>query len=118
MYAWKRGEEYLYIGLSSRGLGRVLSHNVIGCVEEIQDTDTIELWFFSDERSGYETLPVVAFEAEMIRKHRPRYNVTDNPDKRPRMSKKQLRLLDEKYAANERHRQNEEREWTSQSWEI
>lgn len=126
VYAWKRGDEYLYIGSGGRGICRLLGgHHVIDKAEDVQDSDVFEFWWFDmgkpDEEGFWPNEPLtkwLEFESAMIRKHRPRYNVTDNPGRKPKLSRKQLKQIDEKYATNERIRQCELEEWTDQSWEV
>lgn len=73
VYAWRRGNGYLYVGVSSNGLARPFNHSVIGVREEVRDTDTIDVWFFKTWRTAEKR------EAAMIRKHQPTYNVAGNP---------------------------------------
>lgn len=69
VYAWRRGDVYLYVGLSVLGLGRPLGcHNVIAQTEPIQPCDTLDVWHFS----RYPT--AAAFEQQQIRNKRPIYN--------------------------------------------
>jgi len=67
-YAWLRGEVWLYVGQSRRGLTRVLGHNVIGELEEIRDTDTILVWHCATEKDS------ISLERALIHKHQPVYN--------------------------------------------
>ena len=39
VYGWRRGKEYLYIGLSSLGISRVITHNIIGRAEPVRQED-------------------------------------------------------------------------------
>lgn len=68
VYAWKRGDEWLYVGTSNRGICRLYSHTTIGKIEPVQTNDTIVLWFYKN--------PVQAMmnEAELIIVHQPKYN--------------------------------------------
>ena len=104
IYAWKRDGKYLYIGASTRGLNRPLCHSVIDTVEDVRDGDSIELWFFEglEHPKNGGTYPLYVMEREMIRRHRPPYNITDNPDRVPRLSERQVKLREE-------NRQNEYR---------
>ena len=108
VYAWKRGDRYLYIGSSSRGLSRPLCHSVIGVAERVQDSDIVEAWFFEEEYPESGLPQFLLFEAAMINRHRPLYNVTDNPDRRPKPSKKQRMRIEYEKAIAERKRQNDE----------
>lgn len=64
-YAWKRGEEFLYIGSSTRPLKRIGGHNVIGVAEPVLDTDEILVWPTDD---------MLAFEAALAGEVRPKYS--------------------------------------------
>lgn len=48
VYAWKRGEDWLYIGTTTN-VSRVFRHNIIDAAEKVLPTDQILLWSgFSD----------------------------------------------------------------------
>lgn len=68
VYAWKRGNLYLYIGQSRVGFGRLISHHhVIGITDEVLDTDEFTMWYKTKEGLN-------AFEELLIKKLRPKYN--------------------------------------------
>jgi excinuclease UvrABC nuclease subunit len=69
VYAWKRGNEWLYVGSSHRGLQRVVDskHHALHQAE-MHDTDEILMM--------YQLTPQQArtLEVYLIRTHKPRYN--------------------------------------------
>jgi predicted GIY-YIG superfamily endonuclease len=69
VYGWKRGNDFLYIGSTGNFLDRVGSHNIIGKVEPVQNQDQIIVWPGSED-----FMEVMAFEAELNRKFRPKYS--------------------------------------------
>lgn len=126
VYAWRRGAEYLYIGSSSRGIGRLLSaHHVIDKAEKVRDSDVFEFWWFDigqpDEHNVWPRAPIdqwLTFESSMIQRHKPKYNVTDNPNRRPRLSRRRLAQKEEERVIAERRRRHEEEEWGNKgSWD-
>jgi excinuclease UvrABC nuclease subunit len=68
VYAWFRDGEYIYIGYSERGLGRIASHNIIGKTEPLLDGDEIH---FYPCKTGTDA---IANEYRLIRQYRPRLN--------------------------------------------
>jgi hypothetical protein len=80
VYCWSRNGEYLYVGKSSRVLSRIGNHNVIGVVEELLETDTIDLYSFKNEEDAE------IFEREMHELHLPKYQSVKSriaPDSEP-----------------------------------
>lgn len=68
VYVWKRGDEYLYIGMSAIGIGRLFRrHNHIN-PESVRKEDTIS-WTFFESR-----LLAARKELELIREHKPILN--------------------------------------------
>ncbi len=49
VYGWFRNGEYLYIGFTGHGFGRISKHNIINRAEPIQGGDEIHVWFAEDE---------------------------------------------------------------------
>lgn len=69
VYAWRRGDAWLYVGMSGLGLRRPFSrHHVIGVTEPIAAMDRLDVWVFPTPAEAS------AFEAELIREQRPRHN--------------------------------------------
>lgn len=54
VYAWLRGSEYLYVGFSSRGLSRLLSHDKIGKEYTIEPQDQFLYWQCESEEIAEE----------------------------------------------------------------
>jgi hypothetical protein len=70
LYAWKRGIEWLYIGIS-RNTGRDLRrHHIIGKIEKFQDGDTIHFWYL--DNMGYGDIGQI--EQEEIKFRQPKHN--------------------------------------------
>jgi len=70
LYAWKRGEDWLYIGVS-RNSGRDLrNHHIIGKVEEFQSVDRIHFWYLDN----LSHMKMGEIEKEEIKYHQPKYN--------------------------------------------
>jgi len=69
VYWWKRGEAWLYIGSSKRGLGRMIadSHKVMHPLN-IEDNDEIGFQYFDSKDEALKT------EREWLRQAHPRYN--------------------------------------------
>lgn len=74
VYAWKRGEEILYIGCTGNIFMRLSSHNIIGKTELLLDEDEILVWSLGrgDEHEDYQK--GLALEAKLIEKFHPKYN--------------------------------------------
>ena len=71
VYGWQRGNEWLYVGYSSRGLSRVLPHKHHVLIEnEIWDDDIFYLW--QPDNFGIEDLK--RLERTLIVVLKPRYN--------------------------------------------
>lgn len=68
VYAWKRGDGYLYVGCCGNFLARLYQHNVIARTEPILESDEIVIWPVADHDEG------LAFERYLIRTHKPKYN--------------------------------------------
>lgn len=69
VYVWKRGNEWLYVGQSYRGLQRIVDskHHALHNAE-IHDTDEILIMY--NLREHYARL----VEVDLIRRYKPRYN--------------------------------------------
>lgn len=69
VYVWMRGNEWLYVGCSYRGLQRVVDskHHVLHAAE-IHDTDRILIMHNLTKQSAQ------LMEVCLIRKHNPKYN--------------------------------------------
>ncbi len=75
IYIWKRDEEFLYIGLSKNGFGRFSHHHVLGEVDDVKNTDTIELYYApsgESDRAIYRRM--LNEEERLIKKYHPKYN--------------------------------------------
>lgn len=70
IYIWRRGVQYLYVGISGSGITRPLKHNKIDVIEKVLDTDIIEVWFYPN----YSWEELEALEKSLIKKHKPLYN--------------------------------------------
>jgi hypothetical protein len=68
VYAWKRGDEWLYVGTSSKGLSRLFGHTTIDIVEKVQDNDEIIVWLHED------SFQAQLDEVELILKYTPKHN--------------------------------------------
>jgi excinuclease UvrABC nuclease subunit len=68
VYAWRRGEEYLYIGRSMRGYQRVFQHKIINVVEDLLEVDNIDI-YVCDSREE-----TIRLESNLIFRKKPRYN--------------------------------------------
>lgn len=98
IYIWKRGEEFLYIGKSYKLIHRVVTHTIIDKVEDLKPDDIIEFHYF--KRAELDVI-----EMELIRKHKPKYNVRNyDPSKLP-LEKQEQR---ERVLANQLHMSIEE----------
>lgn len=76
LYAWVRGHDWLYIGIS-RGSGRDLRrHHVIGKIEEFQSGDTIHFWYLNNMSHG----ELGKIEQEEIKSRQPKYNVASKKE--------------------------------------
>ena len=76
LYAWKRRDEWLYVGMSVVGIGRIFTHDVLGKVETMLPEDEIIVWFF-DKIINVKDLAVK--ETELIRKYKPKHNSNGIP---------------------------------------
>lgn len=72
VYAWKRGNEYLYIGSTSSGYGRFLNHNVLDIFDTVLDSDEIHVWYPDD---------IILFEQILIKKFQPKFNLIPQKEK-------------------------------------
>lgn len=68
VYRWERPPEMLYIGCSENLLIRLLSHNIIGKIEEIKNTDIITI--AKCDTYG----EMIKLESDQILKYNPVYN--------------------------------------------
>lgn len=68
VYAWVRGKEVLYVGISIAALQRLFGHNVIGADEPWLPGDNILIWAYD---TWHETVEV---EARLIATFKPRLN--------------------------------------------
>lgn len=72
VYAWKRGEEWLYVGFSHNPFARIQNHSTVGRVVAFEPTDDILVWVFESSKEGR------LWEARLIREHRPKFNIQHN----------------------------------------
>jgi len=76
VYGWRRGEKYLYIGLSGVGLTRLNNgHHVFGR-DKLLSTDEIDVWY-CDSR-----LEAGLLESKLIKEHKPKHNKMYNQPER------------------------------------
>lgn len=79
VYAWKRKDDWLYVGVSNNGFARLLHHNMVDRAEQVLAEDELIIW------SSFENWEQAAkFEAELNEKYRPKYSLVTT-DKRPRV---------------------------------
>lgn len=71
VYAWKRNEIHLYIGISHIGFSRPFGgqHHIINKVEPVLETDTFEIYYTNKPE---------ALESYLIHIHGTKYNVCHN----------------------------------------
>lgn len=110
VYAWRRGDRLLYVGVSGNGLARPFNHPIIGAKEEVRDSDTIDVWFFKTWAKASK------FELTLIHGNNPTYNIVGNPThikNRKRAASYGIRMA----AFREYNRDREEREigWSERS---
>lgn len=66
-YAWRRNDEWLYVGASKMGVRRLDTHTIIN-TKNIQEGDTIQIWTHTNKSAARR------LERELIIKHYPKYN--------------------------------------------
>jgi len=71
LYIWKRGDKFLYIGISQCIGRRIFTHTIIDIVEPVLPEDVIEIYVI-------ESLIMKSMEKIMIKQHRPKYNTIHN----------------------------------------
>lgn len=69
VYAWKRGNQFLYIGMTYNGTYRLKNHNIIGVVEKIKANDLLIIWRDKDNQK------LCLLEIELIKRYHPQYNL-------------------------------------------
>jgi predicted GIY-YIG superfamily endonuclease len=70
VYAWGRGDRYLYVGMSKNGLGRLNNHHVIGVKEEVGPDDFIDIFACNSMTQACQ------LEQRYIEKFSPRWNIS------------------------------------------
>lgn len=90
IYAWRRRRQWLYVGRSVLGLARVLSRHHVKIVERCRKGDRLLTWHCANEAE------LARLEVSLIRRYRPKYNVTDKPRTPKPMSKKEARQMYER----------------------
>lgn len=80
VYAWKRKDEYLYIGCCVSGLTRIFNtkHHAIRR-DKIRKEDTIVWMYFDNKTEMSQT------EIKLIREHNPKYNKNYKLIRQPRI---------------------------------
>lgn len=73
VYAWKRENDYLYIGSTENLLQRISNHHIIGKADQFRSTDSIEIWITSEDDLG------IDLEYTLIQEFRPKYNTVVDP---------------------------------------
>jgi predicted GIY-YIG superfamily endonuclease len=71
IYVWKRGNDYLYIGISNCMGRRITTHTIIDVIEPVLEDDIIQLVIIDKEQ-------LEQIEQAMIKVHRPKYNTIHN----------------------------------------
>ena len=77
VYAWVRDKTWLYVGMTTTGMGRAFRHNIIGRAEDCQINDRIWIWEFSaygdaaafERELTLEKLPIYSAAAEQVRRN-------------------------------------------------
>jgi predicted GIY-YIG superfamily endonuclease len=69
VYMWKREDEILYIGHSTKPIMRIGCHDVIDHMEDFQESDEILIWFYEDKETAQR------FEEELLEKFVTKYNI-------------------------------------------
>lgn len=70
IYAWKRGKQWLYIGITELGIIRRLKgHHIIGSIGQFRDGDRIDVWHINLPR-----INLITLEKRLILKYKPKYN--------------------------------------------
>ena len=67
VYGWCRQNKYIYIGMTTIGRNRLLSHHVIK-KHKVRKTDHLDIWFCRNAREAAE------LEDKLIREHFPTLN--------------------------------------------
>lgn len=67
IYGWCRDGVYLYIGSSQVGFKRLLTHNIVGVITPILDSDYFHFWYPPVEQ-------LRSWERKLINLHRPNFN--------------------------------------------
>ena len=85
VYMWKRGEEWLYVGMSTVGISRIFTpdHHVLHS-SEMQEGDSINWSYFDTVKEAQ------IRERFLISKYQPLYNITYTK----RLSEKMRKLHD------------------------
>lgn len=69
VYVWHRGNKVLYVGSSKSVLARLNSHEIVGCIEEFQPEDFVEIHRCMTIEDMREV------ELRLVNAHQPKYNV-------------------------------------------
>lgn len=69
VYIWKRDKQALYIGRTTQGMMRLLGHNVIGRIEEVQPDDRFEAFICASWEEAQE------LETRLINELAPKHNI-------------------------------------------
>ena len=67
VYVWKRGDEYMYVGLGACGVGRMFGTHP--CLKHIRETDTLSWTFFETVEEAKRV------ERRLIANYKPAHNV-------------------------------------------
>ena len=73
VYGIRRDGLYLYIGKTSKLLGRFGGHHIVGVKFELEPTDQLDLWMCQSSRDAF------VLELELITHHRPKFNTIHTP---------------------------------------
>ena len=75
VYSWMRKNQCLYIGMSTKGLGRLGSHHIIGVREGVQSDDALDIWLCSSLTEALD------LEFDLIKTLHPVYNYNSRKKK-------------------------------------
>ena len=77
VYAWRRGEEWLYVGATKEWCRRFYSAaSVIGSREPIRPEDTLDVWCVDSKVEAHQ------LEMQLIEAHKPKHNVNLTGERR------------------------------------
>ena len=92
IYGWRRGDKWLYIGLSEYGLNRITnrSHHILDIPEGMYSNDKIYVWYFPHSEREY----LYELERLLIEIYKPELNKNPFKTKTDKISKKKSSTKD------------------------